>query len=560
MLDGRTTGEHIDDSQLECEYYNESECKMSDGKKSCNGTEVCPMPGAGKRSHCYVLWQNSTGNPEVKMKGCWLDNDECYDRYDCQGYRIRTNDLVFCCCEGELCNSEFSYNPDSAPNEALPSKGEKPFYSNFGLHKRIQGPFYFQRQLFDPNGMVFFPEPNTTYAAGPMSTTTTIVLYGVIGLAGVFFLLIGVYFFYRRQKGPLFTSLPTDPSMGLANPPSPICRGMRPIQLQEIKARGRFGAVWIALYKNHNVAVKVFPLQDKGSWMTEQEVYQLSQMSHQNILEFIGAEKRGEGLQTEYWLITAYCQNGSLCDFLKGNTVTYSELCHITKSMMAGLAHLHDEIPPLKGEGFKPSIAHRDFKSKNVLLKSDLTACIADFGLALIFYPNRNIGDVHGQVGTRRYMAPEVLEGAINFTRDAFLRIDMYACGLVLWELLTRCSTIEGQVMEYQLPFEEEVGPHPSLEEMQDAVVTRKIRPSIPDSAAPHMGLSILAETIEECWDADGEARISASCVLERILQMMHQPSAPPPPYNSTKPQLEVGIHLQLKFQVEEMQRGNTDP
>ena len=47
------------------------------------------------------------------------------------------------------------------------------------------------------------------------------------------------------------------------------------------------------------------------------------------------------------------------------------------------------------------------------------------------------------QVGTRRYMAPEVLEGAINFTRDAFLRIDMYACGLVLWELLTRCSTIE---------------------------------------------------------------------------------------------------------------------
>lgn len=38
-------------------------------------------------------------------------------------------------------------------------------------------------------------------------------------------------------------------------------------------------------------------------------------------------------------------------------------------------------------------------------------------------------------------MAPEVLEGAINFQRDAFLRIDMYACGLVLWELLSRCSS-----------------------------------------------------------------------------------------------------------------------
>ena len=35
-------------------------------------------------------------------------------------------------------------------------------------------------------------------------------------------------------------------------------------------------------------------------------------------------------------------------------------------------------------------------------------------------------------------MAPEVLEGAINFSRDSFLRIDMYACGLVLWELASR--------------------------------------------------------------------------------------------------------------------------
>ena len=48
------------------------------------------------------------------------------------------------------------------------------------------------------------------------------------------------------------------------------------------------------------------------------------------------------------------------------------------------------------------------------------------------------------QVGTRRYMAPEVLEGAINFNRDAFLRIDMYACGLVLWELMARCKAIDG--------------------------------------------------------------------------------------------------------------------
>merc|ERR1711915_14793 len=90
--------------------------------------------------------------------------------------------------------------------------------------------------------------------------------------------------------------------------------------------------------------------------------------------------------------------------------------------------------------------------------------------------------------------------------------IDMYACGLVLWEIATRCSVAEIP-SEYKLPFEAEASPHPSLEEISDLVVARKIRPELRKSWRNHPGLSILCETIEECWDHDAEARLSSSGV-----------------------------------------------
>jgi len=257
----------------------------------------------------------------------------------------------------------------------------------------------------------------------------------------------------------------------------------RPIQLLEQKASGRFGDVWQAKLHGQDVAVKIFRMQEKESWTTEHDIYKLPRMRHPNILEFLGVEKHMD--KPEYWLISTYQHNGSLCDYLKSHTITWPELCRIAESMANGLAHLHEEIPGSKTEGLKPSIAHRDFKSKNVLLKSDLTACIADFGLAMIFQPGKSCGDTHGQVGTRRYMAPEVLEGAINFNRDAFLRIDVYACGLVLWEMVSRCD-FAGPVGEFQLPFEAELGQRPTLDEVQESVVMKKLRPRLLSSWRAH--------------------------------------------------------------------------
>lgn len=81
------------------------------------------------------------------------------------------------------------------------------------------------------------------------------------------------------------------------------------------------------------------------------------------------------------------------------------ELCKIAESMARGLMHLHEEIGGgTKGDDLKPAIAHRDFKSKNVLLKDDLTACIADFGLAMIFEPGMRLSFLGLQTLPRMFL------------------------------------------------------------------------------------------------------------------------------------------------------------
>uniref|UniRef100_A0A671UC21 Serine/threonine-protein kinase receptor n=1 Tax=Sparus aurata TaxID=8175 RepID=A0A671UC21_SPAAU len=308
-------------------------------------------------------------------------------------------------------------------------------------------------------------------------------------------------------------------------PPSPIL-GQKPLQLLEIKARGRFGCVWKAQLLGEYVAVKIFPIQDKQSWQNEYDIFNLNGMRHENLLQFIGAEKRGSNMDMELWLITTYHEKGSLTDYLKANVLSWSELCLIAQSMSRGLAYLHEDIPGHK-DGHKPAVAHRYTHTHTHTLTHTHSHTLTHTHTQ--FEAGKSPGDTHGQVGTRRYMAPEVLEGAINFQRDAFLRIDMYALGLVLWELASRCKAADGPVDEYMLPFEEEIGQHPSLEDMQEVVVHKKLRPTLRECWQKHAGLVLLCETIEECWDHEAEARLSAGCVEERVVQMQRQASVTAP-------------------------------
>lgn len=49
----------------------------------------------------------------------------------------------------------------------------------------------------------------------------------------------------------------------------------------------------------------------------------------------------------------------------------------------------------------------------------------------------------HPQLGTLRYMAPEILEGSVNLSNTwCLLQGDIYALGLLLWEIWMRCSDL----------------------------------------------------------------------------------------------------------------------
>ncbi|XP_017143445.1 activin receptor type-2B [Drosophila miranda] len=462
---------------INCEHYDE---KMCNKEQDCTvRNERCQVE-TDKFPSCYVLWSanEETGAIKIKMKGCFTDMHECNQTECVTSAEPRQGNMHFCCCKGSLCNSDQKWIPTTTEATTQVPK----------------------EKTQDGSDLIYIY----------VGTSVFTVLMVILGMG----LLL-----YRRRKQAHFNEIPTHEAE-ITNS-SPLLSN-RPIQLLEQKASGRFGDVWQGKLLSQDVAVKIFRMQEKESWTTENEIYKLPRMSHPNILEFLGVEKHMD--KPEYWLISTYQHNGSLCDYLKSHTITWLELVRIAESMANGLAHLHEEIPASKADGLKPSIAHRDFKSKNVLLKGDLTACIADFGLAMIFQPGKPCGDTHGQVGTRRYMAPEVLEGAINFNRDAFLRIDVYACGLVLWEMVSRCDIV-GPVGEFQLPFEAELGQRPTLDEVQESVVMKKLRPRLLNSWRAHPGLSVFCDTMEECWDHDAEARLSSSCVMERFSQITKYPS-----------------------------------
>ncbi|XP_026465457.1 LOW QUALITY PROTEIN: bone morphogenetic protein receptor type-1B-like [Ctenocephalides felis] len=297
------------------------------------------------------------------------------------------------------------------------------------------------------------------------------------------------------------------------------------IQMFHPVGKGRYGEVWLAKWRGERVAVKVFITTEEASWFRETEIYQTVLMRHENILGFIAADIKGTGSWTQMLLITDYHERGSLHDYLQLRVLDIASMLTLALSVASGLAHLHTEVFGTKG---KPAIAHRDIKSKNILVKRDGQCALADFGLAVRYVSESDKIDIgtNTRVGTRRYMSPELLDETLKTSNfDAFRMADMYSLGLVFWEIARRCATPSkgGSTLvadDYSLPYEGFVPSDPSFEDMRQCVCVNRTRPEIPIRWSNCETLRAISKVMQECWHHNPAVRLTAMRVKKTLARV----------------------------------------
>lgn len=293
----------------------------------------------------------------------------------------------------------------------------------------------------------------------------------------------------------------------------------RQISLVECVGKGRYGEVWRGTWMGESVAVKIFSSRDEQSWFRETEIYNTVQLRHENILGFIASDMTSKNSSTQLWLVTHFHELGSLYDFLQFSSLDPESCLRMCLSVACGLVHLHTEIVSSQE---KPAIAHRDLKSRNILVRRNGQCCIADLGLAVMHSQSHDYLDVgnNPRVGTKRYMAPEVLDETIRVdVFESYKQTDIWALGLVFWEI-TRRTVVNGIVEEYRPPFFDLVPSDPSFEEMKKVVCVDQQKPSLHNRLHSHPILSTIVKIMKECWYQNPTARLTALRVKKTLSKL----------------------------------------
>ncbi|KAM0013449.1 putative dual-specificity kinase TKL-Pl-4 family [Helianthus debilis subsp. tardiflorus] len=261
------------------------------------------------------------------------------------------------------------------------------------------------------------------------------------------------------------------------------------IQLEKLNmgptfAQGAFGKLYKGSYNGEDVAIKLLEKPednvDKANLMGQQfqqEVMMLTRLKHPNIVRFIGACYK----PMVWCIVTEYAKGGSVRHFLNKrrnkNSVPLRLAVKQALDVAKGMEYVH-------GFGF----IHRDLKSDNLLISSDRSIKIADFGVARIEVQNEGMTP---EMGTYRWMAPEMIQH-----RPYTQKVDVYSFGIVLWELIT--GTL----------------PYHNLTDLQAAfaVVNKGLRPTVPNDCLP-----ILREIMTRCWDVDPDVRPPFTQVVKML-------------------------------------------
>ncbi|KAL5014396.1 hypothetical protein ScPMuIL_008666 [Solemya velum] len=188
---------------------------------------------------------------------------------------------------------------------------------------------------------------------------------------------------------------------------------------------GSFGTV----YRGHwhgQVAVKRLNVTDPTPAQLQafkNEVAVLRKTRHVNILLFMGCTSK-----PHLAIVTQWCEGSSLYKHLHVDECKFemTQTIDIGRQSAQGMDYLHAK-----------SIIHRDLKSNNIFLTDDLTVKIGDFGLATVKTRWSGSHQFQQPSGSILWMAPEVIRMKVDVPYTP--QSDVYAFGIVLYELITGC-------------------------------------------------------------------------------------------------------------------------
>ncbi|KAK4770214.1 hypothetical protein SAY87_030746 [Trapa incisa] len=187
--------------------------------------------------------------------------------------------------------------------------------------------------------------------------------------------------------------------------------------MSKIIGKGGFGSVYYAELRGQKVAIKKMDMQASREFLAELRV--LSRVHHLNLVRLIGYCVEGS-----LFLVYEYIENGNLSEHLRGSKepLSWTSRVQIALDSARGLEYIHEHTVPV--------YIHRDIKSANILIDTNLHAKVADFGLTRLTEGNTSLPT--RLVGTFGYMPPEYAQYG-----DVSAKVDVYAFGVVLYELIS---------------------------------------------------------------------------------------------------------------------------